>query len=70
MKRVYENNGTLPSEYRGWIIYECMGDVKMTTVDNYNARIQDARLIYDVSDFKNYTELTEYIDKYMVGGDK
>lgn len=47
------------------IIYKIMGVYHCTTKENYNARIQNARLIQRLEDFENASEIIEYYCQYF-----
>lgn len=42
------------------VIYKALGVYCVTTEDNYNAHIQDARKIKRLDDFDNANEVVEY----------
>ena len=48
-----------------YIIYKDLSGYKMTTEDNYNARIQNLRRVVDYSAFKSPEEVKAYVIKYF-----
>lgn len=48
-----------------WVIYKENGKFRATNEHNFNARISDARAVYNLDDFKTLSEVVEYFEKYM-----
>lgn len=46
------------------VIYKHLGEFRVTTEENYNARIQNARAIHNLSDFSSAEEIIKYFCKY------
>lgn len=46
------------------VIYKDLQGYKVTSQDNYNARIQDCNKIQDCKDFTSANEIIEYYVKY------
>ena len=47
-----------------YVIYKVLGKYKGTPESNYNARIQNARAIQDLSSFKSAKDIMDYFIKY------
>lgn len=47
------------------VIYKAGGSYYVTSEENYNARIQNARLIHKMQDFNSANEVIEYFCKYF-----
>ena len=47
------------------VIYKANGIYCVTTEENYNARIQDARAIHRMQDFNSAEEVIEYFCAYF-----
>ena len=48
-----------------FVIYDCLGSINGTSLENYNAIIQDKRRIYKFDDFKSKEEVKQYVIKYL-----
>ena len=48
-----------------WVIYKENGKFRATTEHNFNARISDARAVYNLDDFETLSDVVEYFEKYM-----
>ena len=47
------------------VIYKAGGTYYVTTEENYNARVQNARLVHKMQDFKSANEVIEYFCTYF-----
>ena len=48
-----------------WVIFMYMGGYCATPIDNYYARISNARLRYNLSNFDTIEEVTDYLKRYF-----
>lgn len=46
------------------VIYKALGGYKVTTEENYNSGIQNARKIHDMKGFESVEEIIEYLVKW------
>lgn len=47
------------------VIFKQLGNLCITTLENYNARIQNARRIHTMKDFKTPEQIIEYYCKWF-----
>ena len=55
---------TLKINDKPYYLYLENGEYKMTTKENFNARIQDARQIITLQGFTNANDCIKYLQKY------
>lgn len=48
-----------------FVIYDCLGTIKGTNLENYNARIQNERKILTFKGLKTKEQAKEYSIKYL-----